>query len=625
MTAAHRLPYWYQPQAAREYLLGVCHGDVHVMRGLAQILYGTFALDTHEEIAHGLHIGVAIPYDVWRSIGISPYQLDATGLLLPGWEYYVRGDLEADVQGQCRRFRLENTFLLNYLRLCLENMDGPWVNVIDGVSYKTRRFEQEPRTKRKSGRPRRTGRAKINWAAGMERAYDLLRTAEALTSPKHRARAIQAIRCLQGIRSQPSFRHSRSEPGFASYVPVYHQVDCGGRWYEKHSGFQGLPECIKAALVLGTGQINSDLKSCHIAAAVALAGEINAHAGYQEHYHLMVKGLEATDTEKESGVFGVRDLLKLRSAYDRIAKAAELPRKVVKTCILATLYGGNTGGGVWRDKKNKRCSGAIMATLLEHHQDNYMAARRTYKRLLPLMAHIVEFAEGLEETISTVMEDPVWWRRSRGKLRQMVQVGYRGSLINAVGTKIDLGIPASASDADRQAMARRALSHILTGIEQHAIRHLLDVLKSEGVTVLHLEHDGLVTDKVIPQVCVDYMVENSLMPNYTTLEIKPYNLETEDELDNLANRIRSKSQTTTEHPSTPVAPGPTGRAPLRCRENGDLSASVAEALDLTLEGRTSRNGKLLSGMREETGLASGPLAAVPGATAGKESDVHAPS
>jgi hypothetical protein len=205
----------------------------------------------------------------------------------------------------------------------------------------------------------------------------------------------------------------------------------------------------------------------------------------------------------------------------------------------------------------------------------------------------------------------------------MVQVGYRGSLINAVGTKIDLRIPASASDADRQAMARRALSHILTGIEQHAIRHLLDVLKSEGVTVLHLEHDGLVTDKVIPQVCVDYMVENSLMPNYTTLEIKPYNLETEDELDNLANRIRSKSQTTTEHPGTPEAPGPTGLAPLRCRENGDLSASVAESLDLTLEGRTSRNGKLLSEEVEDTGRASDPATAVPGAPAGKEPDLHA--
>ena len=583
MTAAYRLPYWYQPQAARDYLLGVCHGDVHVMRGLAQILYGTFALETHDAIAYGLHLGVAIPYTVWRSIGISPYQLEVTGLLLPGWEHYVQGVLEADVQGQCRRFKLDNTFLINYLRLCLEHMDdSPWVNVIDGESYKTRRFERTPSQKRKCGRPRRVGRAKINWAAGMSRAYDLLRTAEALTSLRHRARAIQAIRCLQGIRSQPSFRHSRSEPGFASYVPVYHQVDCGGRWYEKDSGFQGLPECIKAALVLGTGQINSDLKSCHIAAAVALAGELNAHAAYQETYDLMIKGLETTDEQKKQGVFGVRDLLKMKKAYDRIAVAAELPRKVVKRCILATLYGGNTGGGVWRDKKDRRRSGAIMAALLEHHDEHYWAARKSYNKLMPFMAHIVEFAESLEETISTVMDDPAWWRRSRGKLRQMVQVGY-GSLINAVGTRIDLRVPASANEADRKAMARRALSHILTGIEQHAIRHLLDVLKSEGVTVLHLEHDGLVTDKVIPQVCVDYMVDNSLMPNYTTLEIKPYNLETEDELDNLANRIRSKSQTTTAHPGTPDAHSPTGRAPIRCRENGDQSTSVPEDLDLTLE------------------------------------------
>ena len=87
----------------------------------------------------------------------------------------------------------------------------------------------------------------------------------------------------------------------ASYIPVYHQVDCGGRWHELDSGFQGLPECIKAALLIGTGQINSDLKSCHVAAAVALAGEINAHAGYREDYEFMVRGLEATSADKRRG------------------------------------------------------------------------------------------------------------------------------------------------------------------------------------------------------------------------------------------------------------------------------------------------------------------------------------
>lgn len=599
MTTASSLPYWYQPQAARDYLLEVCDGDLYVMRGLAQILYGTFCLDTQEEIAHGLHIGVAIPYTVWRSIGVSPYQLDAIGLLRPGWEHYVQGDLEADVQGQCRRFKLENAFLLSYLRLCLDTMDGPWVNVIDGASYKTRRFEQEPKMKRKCGRPKCTSRAKINWAAGIEKAYELLRLAETMTSRRHRARAIQAIRCLQGIRCQPSFRMSRSEPGMASYVPVYHQVDCGGRWYEKDSGFQGLPECIKAALVLGAGQINSDLKSCHIAAAVALAGEINAHAGYLGSYHLMVKGLEATDEQKKRGVFGVRDLLKLRSAYDRIAEGAELPRKVVKTCILATLYGANTGPGLWRSKDRKRCSGAIMAALLEHHDEYYWAARKSYNKLMPLMVHIVEFATSLEEAISTVMDAPVWWRRSRGKLRQMVQVGY-GSLINAVGTRIDLRVPASANDADRKAMARRALSHILTGIEQHAIGHLLDVLKGEGVTVLHLEHDGLVTDKVIPQECVEYMTEHSLMPGYVRLEIKPYDLCTEDEVDNLAKLIRPEEQTTRHPTGAPATQGPTDPRPLRCMENDDDSISSIDDTGVTPSKPASRNGNLPSGEGEET-------------------------
>ncbi|MCB2156064.1 hypothetical protein KQI84_14395 [bacterium] len=567
------------------------------MRGLAQILYGTFCLDTHEKIAHGLHIGVAIPYTVWRSIGISPYDLDAIGLLRPGWEHYVQGNLEADVQGQCRRFKLDNTFLINYLRLCLEHMDeNSCVNVIDGESYKTRRFERSPKVKRRSGRPMRTGRAKVNWAAGLARAYDLLRIAEALTSPRHRARAIQAIRCLQGIRSQPSFRFSRNEPGMASYIPVYHRVECGGRWYEKDSGFQGLPECIKAALLIGTDQINSDLKSCHIAAAVALAGEINAHAGYQEHYHLMVKGLQATDAEKERGLFGVRDLLKLKSAYDRIAQAAELPRKVVKRCILATLYGANTGPGLWRSKDGKRSSGAIMATLLDHHQDNYWAARKSYHRLMPLMIHIVEFAGTLEDTISTVMDEPAWWRRSRGKLRQMVQVGY-GSLINAVGSRIEITLPSTSKEEDRRAMSRRALSHILTGIEQHAIGHLLDVLKGEGVTVLHLEHDGLVTDRVIPQVCIKYMINKSLMPDYMHLEAKPFDLETEDDVENLAKQIRPRGQSTSRGTRPQGVQGPRTPAPLRCGENDDSSVLSADFTGLTTKGRASRNGKLLYGER----------------------------
>jgi hypothetical protein len=81
-------------------------------------------------------------------------------------------------------------------------------------------------------------------------------------------------------------------------------------------------------------------------------------------------------------------------------------------------------------------------------------------------------------------------------------------------------------------------------MEQHAIGHLLDVLKGEGVTVLHLEHDGLVTDRVIPQVCIEYMIQHSLMPNYVNLETKAFNIETGDELDNLVKSISQRAVTT---------------------------------------------------------------------------------
>jgi hypothetical protein len=144
---AHKIHYWYQPQAARKLLLEASKGDGHAMHGLAQILYGTFSLETHEAIAQGLDIGVSIPCTVWRSIGLSPHQLDEIGLIRPGWQHYVQGNPDANIEGKCRRFKLDNSFLLRYLRICLENMDGPWVNVIDGATYKLRKFERSPKAK----------------------------------------------------------------------------------------------------------------------------------------------------------------------------------------------------------------------------------------------------------------------------------------------------------------------------------------------------------------------------------------------------------------------------------------------------------------------------------------------
>src|SRR5690606_36552546 len=113
---------------------------------------------------------------------------------------------------------------------------------------------------------------------------------------------------------------------------------------------------------------------------------------------------------------------------------------------------------------------------------------------------------------------------------------------------------------DRTAMARRALSHILTGIEQDAIKHLLVVLRGEGIGVLHLEHDGLITDKAVPPVCVEYMVKHSLMSNYAYLEIKEFQIGTEDDLETLAMEINpapksTTTNTTNTHSQTPMTRG----------------------------------------------------------------------
>lgn len=556
MTSSHTafaLRYWHQPLAARQHLLEISRGDVRVMRGVAQTLHGLLCLENHDELLHTLRGGVPIPRDVWRSIGISPFQLDELGILRPGWQHYVQGNLEAGVEGQCRRFHLDNSFILRYLRICLDNIIGPWVNMIDGKSYKTRRFETKAKAKTKPGRPMRTARTVINWAAGMSEAYRILRIAEAVTSPRHRARAIQAIRCLQGIASSPTFAMSRSREGFASYIPVYHQVDCGGRWYEVDSGFQGLPGTIKAALLEGTGTHNYDLRSCHVAAAVALASEVNAHASYREDYLVMIRGLDASPQEKKAGILGVRDLLKTKSAYDKISEAACLPRSVVKTCILATLYGANTGAGLWRTESGKLACGAVMAVLMEHCDEDYLAARRAYHRLLPLLTHIVEFAKGVERAMALVIDLPGWWKGSREKLHKMIHVGYKGAVSNAAGTTINAKLPITANDGDRVAMARRVISHVLTGIEQHAIRHLLDALRGEEVVVLHLEHDGVVCSGPIPQVAIDYMVHHSLMSNYVKLEAKPFTLPVKDELDTLAEGIMGLQQ---QH-DTSTTPGST--------------------------------------------------------------------
>lgn len=552
-NTAYSLSYWYQPLAAREHLLEICHGDYRLMRGVAQILHGTLCLEHHDELIHTLRGGVPIPRDVWRSIGISPYKLDELGILRPGWQHYVQGSLEAGVEGQCRRFQLDIAFIIRYLRLCLDNMLGPWCNLIDGKSYKTRKFESKPKAKDKPGRPMRTARTTINWQAGMAEAYRILRLAEALTSPRHRARAIQAIRCLQGIRGQPTFAMSSTREGFASYIPVYHQIDCGGRWHELNSGFQGLPGTIKGALMEGTDTVNYDIKSCHIAAAVSLAGEINAHAAYKNDYYVIIRGLDASPQEKKVGILGVRDLLKTKSAYDRIASAADLPRKVVKTCVLATLYGGGTGAGIWRTESKRVGCGAVMAALMEHHDDNYVLARKAYNRLMPLLKHIVAFAKSMESSMALVIDNPTWWRGSREKLRQMITVGYKGAVTNAAGTTISAQLPASCNDGDRVAMARRVLSHVLTGVEQHAIKHLLDALRGEEVVVLHLEHDGVVCSGPVPQVAIDYMVNHSLMSNYMKLEAKPHTSPGRDVLDTLAEGIMGQHEDDTNTTHTPPA------------------------------------------------------------------------
>jgi len=331
----------------------------------------------------------------------------------------------------------------------------------------------------------------------------------------------------------------RKKPGFASYVPVYHQVDCGGRWYEQGSAFQGLPGIVKAALIQGTDQANYDLRACHVAAAVALAGEINSHAMYVGDEYLIICGLDASPEEMAEGVLGVRDLLKSKKSYDVIAEAVNLPRRVVKTCIIACLYGVSAGSWMDVDDDGRvRRSTAVMETLLEHHGGDISAARRSHKRLYPKLRNIVRFAEGLLRAMTLTMTNPQWWRRCRGRLRSMIMIGYNGNVTSAVRTTITVLTGHDTPYAERRAAARRVLSHVLTGIEQDAIGHLLQSCKDHGVVVLHLEHDGLIVRGAIPAVCVDEMRRDSLLAAYADLDVKPFPIaDATDPLGRIVERV----------------------------------------------------------------------------------------
>lgn len=543
-TAAKAIEHWRQPASVLQLLRATAEGDQRLVRALGHLIYGTLALESHDELIDGIAVSLPVPQAVWRALHVEPKEIDALGLLLPGWEHYVapNPDEPALVVGRCREFRLDPSFAMRVARTAIDGVDGPWADVCTGTLYKggKRPFERVKEPKAGRGRPRRLARGTINWEAGKREAYRLLALAEAISSPHHIARALSAVRGLLAIRSNPTFRMSSTRPGFASYCPTNYRGDCGSRWYEQCGGFQGLPGVVKAALMEGTGLLNYDLKGAHLSASVVVAGLLNSHLhrrnsrpGTIPTWLTMIDTMDATPAQIKSGIYGVRDLIKTKDAFDKISELAQLPRGVVKTCVYSILYGGSHSDAAWRDR-GKLKAGAVMDTLLNHHDGALMIARASHARLEPLLALVTRFAGQLLSAVTNALTQYGWLDDACSDLKRamlLLDHGKQRRVLNACLTAVP-------SDDSPQ----RILSHILTGLEQDAISHLLVALETEGIVVFHLEHDGLIVDREIPAAAVKYMQKHSLLQAYARLDVKPLADPAQiDELDALVARIKERT------------------------------------------------------------------------------------
>jgi len=261
-------------------------------------------------------------------------------------------------------------------------------------------------------------------------------------SERYRALYIRDASALEFITQ---FRKTHYQP---VYEPAY-----TGRVSELGAGYQGLRGLSKAVLVYDKGLNNYDLELAHLTALKNLTLEYETAAKNKKLNHHDWRRFERT----------------IMSKPFQKAKATQLGLSSKQ--FKKILYGFIYSGGSMRIKPIRACC----------LNDERLSKLENY--LFPLKKII----------------DCLWFyirRDDRFKPKKGVKASY--DITNLTGCRF---LPDKALSKVKR--RRKILAHLIQGIEKHFVHTLTIACKKSGINVVSDEHDGIVTDKPIPQNIID--------------------------------------------------------------------------------------------------------------------------
>ena len=270
-----------------------------------------------------------------------------------------------------------------------------------------------------------------------------------------------------------------------------YEISTTGRIYGLLGGFQGCPRYIKHILLKDIECYNYDMANAHIS--------------------ILLLEFEYCNLDTK----WIRTYLKRGKEY--YAKELGVSTSIWKKCVYALAMGGSLRKYV--TVKNRLQKGAVYGIL---YNNNPSSAGRLLLKFKKMTKDFITVRDRWYKIILYTYNKRYHYK-SNGKTHWKNACGKHFKRINY--DKI------ASSDLKAQ-WKRKIPAFIVQGMEACFIHHITIICDANNIKVFHNEHDGIITDKKIPQKLVDIAIEKSglttavlrLKPICTDKDIKKYKI-----------------------------------------------------------------------------------------------------
>lgn len=300
-------------------------------------------------------------------------------------------------------------------------------------------------------------------------------------SKSDKCRYMQASICWRTITHDPKLIVVLNDKTWPAYIPEYSADTTTGRLAEIGFGAQGAPKALKQELFGNVLVLNLDIESCQAYGLIAI--------------------LQYTNFAYDDEQFDVGPVLNALKRKDEICRNAGVTKAVFKKAFYGIIMGGcmhcrkgceiydqvgrfvasevNFGSYAFMDEEVVPEMTSITMKKLRYELRDLEDLTFKFRNWL------VHYFPFVNEYIPTSTRGiPFYCRKTRD--------GHT-MLVNSLGKELDLNM------FDEATAGRKAMAHLLQGLEASFIQNLTVACARHGVTVYSNQHDGLIVSELIPE------------------------------------------------------------------------------------------------------------------------------